>query len=104
MASRRAHPARWSRRPKVPSRRNVAGDGSGSMTASAQNGFQQVIFAPNATTCSSRPYDFHPMYATSSEHTRVPWAAHSYNVVFSDEIGHFEYCGAVDVEGGNCLT
>jgi len=32
------------------------------------------------------------MYSTSSEHTRVPWAAHSYNVAFSDEIGHFEYC------------
>jgi hypothetical protein len=32
------------------------------------------------------------MYSTSSEHTRVPWAAHSYNIAFSDEIGHFEYC------------
>jgi hypothetical protein len=65
---------------------------SGSMTASIANGFQQVVFAPTATTCSSRPYAFHPMYATSSEHTRVPWAAHSYNNAFSDEIGHFEYC------------
>ena len=35
------------------------------------------------------------MYSTSSEHTRVPWAAHSYNVAFSDEIGHFEYCSTV---------
>ena len=42
------------------------------------------------------------MYATSSEHTRVPWAAHSYNVAFSDEIGHFEYCSAVTDEGGDC--
>jgi hypothetical protein len=32
------------------------------------------------------------MYSTSSEHTRVVWAAHSYNIAFSDEIGHFEYC------------
>ena len=40
------------------------------------------------------------MYATSSEHTRVPWAAHSYNVAFSDEIGHFEYCTTIPVEGG----
>ena len=24
----------------------------------------------------------------------MPWAAHSYNVAFSDEIGHFEYCNA----------
>jgi hypothetical protein len=66
------------------------------MTASGENGFQQVIFAPDpAPTCTSRPYDFHPMYSTSSEHTRVPWAAHSYNVAFSDEIGHFEYCPQV---------
>jgi hypothetical protein len=44
------------------------------------------------------------MYATSSEHTRVPWAAHSYNVAFSDEIGHFEYCNAVSAEGGACTS
>jgi hypothetical protein len=42
------------------------------------------------------------MYSTSSEHTRVPWAAHSYNVAFSDEIGHFEYCDKVSAEGGRC--
>ena len=55
-------------------------DQSGSMTASAANGFQQVVFDPNATKCTSRPYTFHPMYATSSEHTRVPWSKHGYNV------------------------
>lgn len=68
----------------------------GSMTASASNGFGQVVFDPAASTCSTRPYTFRPMYATSSEHTRVPWAAHSYNVAFSDEIGHFEYCDQVN--------
>jgi len=76
----------------------------GSMTASVANQFGQVIFDPTASTCSSRPYAFHPMYSTSSEHTRVPWAAHSYNVAFSDEIGHFEYCDAVSQEGGSCTT
>jgi len=75
---------------------------SGSMTASAANGFAQVNFEPNAGTCSQSPYDFRPMYSTSSEHTRVPWAAHSYNVAFSDEIGHFHYCASVPVEGGPC--
>src|SRR5205823_3674853 len=35
-------------------------------------------------------------------HTRVPWAAHSYNVAFSDEIGHFEYCSAVSQQGAGC--
>jgi hypothetical protein len=62
------------------------------MTASKANGFAQVLFQPNASACSSRPYDFHPMYSTASEHTRVPWAAHSYNIAYSDEIGHFEFC------------
>jgi hypothetical protein len=65
---------------------------SGSMTASVDNRFAQVNFEPNATTCTQTPYAFHPMYATSSEHTRVPWAAHSYNAAFSDEIGRFEFC------------
>ncbi len=75
---------------------------SGSMTASATNGFGQVAFDPSGTTCENIPYSFHPMYSTSNEHTRVPWAAHSYNIAFSDEIGHFEYCAAVSSEGGNC--
>jgi hypothetical protein len=68
---------------------------SGSMTASAANDFGQVLFQPGARTCRVHRYGFHPMYATSSPATRVPWAAHSYNIAFSDEIGHFEYCGAV---------
>ena len=80
---------------------------TGSMTASKANGFAQVIFDPNAKTCMSRPYAFHPMYATSGPHTRVPWAAHSYNVAFSDEIGHYNYCDLQDnsiVPGlGACL-
>jgi hypothetical protein len=72
---------------------------SGSMTASVANGFAQVNYDPTAATCTQTPYAFHPMYSTSSEHTRVPWAAHSYNVAFSDEIGHFEYCDRANVHG-----
>ena len=82
---------------------HTTGD-SGSMTASAANGFAQVLFEPASPTCHELPYTFRPMYATSSEHTRVPWAAHSYNVAFSDEIGHFEYCSAVTEEGGDCTS
>jgi hypothetical protein len=78
---------------------------SGFMVASAANGFGQILFDPNGTSCDpathNPPYDFHPMYATSSEHTRVPWAAHSYNIAFSDEIGYFEYCNTVAGEGAN---
>src|SRR6266852_3484323 len=70
---------------------------TGSMTASASNGFGEVQFAPSpATSCVNIPTNFHPMYSTSSTETRVPWAAHSYNVAFSDEIGHFEYCNGVN--------
>jgi hypothetical protein len=65
----------------------------GFMVASAANSFGQVKYAPSPSTeCTNLPYDFHPMYSTSTPHTRVPWAAHSYNVAFSDEIGHFDYC------------
>jgi hypothetical protein len=77
---------------------------SGSMTASAANGFAQVNFQPNSSTCTETPYDFHPMYATSSEHTRLTWTAHGYNVAYSDEIGHFEYCSAVAQQGGACTN
>jgi hypothetical protein len=77
---------------------------SGSMTASTANGFGHVIFDPSAGTCTTDKQPFHPGYSTSSENTRVMWAAHSYNVAFSDEIGHFEYCNAVDGQGGSCTS
>ncbi len=77
---------------------------SGSMTASIANGFQHIQYEPTSGTCHQSPYAFHPMYSTSSEHTRVPWAAHTYNVAFSDEIGHFETCNAVDDATGNCTS
>lgn len=65
---------------------------TGSMTASPANGFAQIQYAPTGTSCTGIPYAFHPMYSTSSEQTRVPWAAHTYNVAFSNEIGHFQQC------------
>ncbi len=71
----------------------------GSMKASIANGFAQVNFAPNDSTCTSTPYAFHPMYSTSGVHTRVPWTAHSYNIAFSDEIGHWDYCDSVALDG-----
>ena len=77
---------------------------TGSMTSSIANGFAQVKFDPSASTCTSIPAAFHPMYATSSEHTRVPWAAHTYNASFADEIGHFEYCNAADPNTGGCAS
>jgi len=65
---------------------------SGSMTASKANGFAQIKFDPNGTSCKAIPYNFHPMYSTSSTKTRVTWAAHGFNVGFDSEIGHFQFC------------
>ena len=65
---------------------------SGSMTASKANGFGQVKFDPNGSSCTNIPYNFHPMYNTSNTKTRVTWAAGSYNVAFDSEIGHFQFC------------
>jgi hypothetical protein len=77
---------------------------TGSMTAGAANGFGQVQYDPTGTSCNNIPYNFHPMYSTSSEHTRVVWAAHTYNIAFADEIGHFEACNGASaiVPFGNC--
>ena len=100
----------------------------GSMTASAHNGFGTVDYQPAGTACKLNPYDFHPEYSTSQPPanvacpagvypnnaaggnstapvctdqggTRVQWAAHSYNISFSDEIGHFDWCNSI-VEPG----
>ncbi len=68
----------------------------GSMTASAANGFGSVVFDPNATTCTVQLHDFHPMYSTATPLGRNFNAAHTGNISFSDEIGHFEYCAAVE--------
>jgi hypothetical protein len=81
---------------------------SGFMVASAQNGFGQILWDPNGTNCNPAThniaYDFHPMYSTASEHTTVPWAAHTYNIAFSDEIGHFQYCDVVNSDGSCALS
>jgi hypothetical protein len=87
---------------------DLTSGGSGSMVASGANGFASVLWDPTGTDCDRATHeikhDFHSAYATSSEHTRVPGAAHTYNIAFSDEIGHFEYCNSVDREGGNCTS
>ncbi len=77
---------------------------TGSMTTSAANGFGQIKYDPSGAGCTVIPYDFHPMYSTSSEHTRVVWAAHSYNIAFADEIGHFEYCNLTAGAGVTSCT
>jgi hypothetical protein len=80
---------------KITIRDMTTGD-VGFMVASAANGFTQLMFQPGAKTCTTRTVDFHPAFATSSEHTRNTWTAHTYNITFSDEIGHYEYCNKID--------
>ena len=68
------------------------------MTASKANGFATVNWAPNAKKCTTTPLNYHPMFSTSSPLTRNFSAAHTYNIAFSDEIGHFEYCAKVGTD------
>jgi hypothetical protein len=69
---------------------------TGSMTASAANGFGTVVFNPSASKCTIKPWTYHSEYSTSTPQTRNVNAAHTYNIAFSDEIGHFEECGKVN--------
>ena len=69
---------------------------SGSMVASAANGFGQIAFNPApATACTENPYDFHPMYSTSAPQIGAGtlWSAHTGNVSFSLVAGFV--CGAL---------
>lgn len=75
---------------------------TGSMVASAANGFGQIEFAPHGKGSTVLSYDFHPMYSTSTPQTRIMWAAHSTNVTLADELGHFDFCTQVTAATGSC--
>jgi hypothetical protein len=75
---------------------------NGSMTASVANGFGHILYQPNSSTCHMAPYAFHPEYSTANPRGNT-WSAHTYNVAFSDEIGHFENCLQIDADF-NCVT
>ena len=89
---------------------DLTSDTQGLMTAGPVNGFAQLNFDPDpdpahpSKTCTSNPYAFHPMFATSNEHTRSSWLSHPSNISFTAVIGNFEYCDAVSQEGGHCLA
>jgi hypothetical protein len=69
---------------------------SGSMTASAANGYGSPEFQPDpSTACIIHHYNYRPMYSTSSYHGHLHWTAHTYNVAYADEIGHFDYCDSI---------
>ena len=75
---------------------------TGSMTASVANGFAHILYTPNSSTCQSAPYAFHPEYSTANPRGNT-WTAHTYNVAYSDEIGHFENCPQLDANF-NCAV
>jgi hypothetical protein len=75
---------------------------NGSMTASVANGFGHILYQPTSKTCREQPYAFHPEYSTANTLGNT-WSVHSYNVAFSDEVGHFENCQAIDANF-NCTV
>ena len=70
---------------------------SGTMTASGANGFRHILWDPVNFTCNGAPYDFHPMYDSALAPTAngqplawTTWSAHTDNVAYDVETGHFE--------------
>jgi hypothetical protein len=70
---------------------------TGTMVASEANGFRHILWDPVNFTCQGEPYAFHPMYSSAAPPTAdgqptawTTWSAHTDNLSFSSEIGHFE--------------
>jgi hypothetical protein len=64
---------------------------TGTMTASAANGFMHT----DINTCNGTPYTFHAEYNTAQDQNRVPWAALEGGVLMQQEIGHSEVCSSL---------
>ena len=64
---------------------------TGTMTASAANGFMNT----NIADCSGTPFTFHAEYSTAKQQNQVPWAALEGGVLMQQEIGHAEVCNSV---------
>ena len=64
---------------------------TGTMTASAANGFMNT----NIADCTGTPFTFHAEYSTAKQQNQVPWAALEGGVLMQQEIGHSEVCNSV---------
>jgi hypothetical protein len=64
---------------------------TGTITASAANGFMDTNFK----TCAGTPHTFHAEYATAKPQNQVPWAALEGGVLMQQEIGHSEVCASL---------
>jgi hypothetical protein len=78
---------------------------SGTMVASIPNGFRHILWDPVNHTCIGEPYAFHPMFSTAAPPTSsgeprawAAWTAHTLNVSYTVELGHFE---TPDLGGGS---
>jgi len=71
--------------------RDLSTGQTGSMTASAANGFMGT----NIADCSGTPFSFHAEYSTAQVQNQVPWAALEGGVLMEQEIGHGEVCGSL---------
>jgi hypothetical protein len=69
---------------------------TGSMTASAANGFMNT----SIKDCSGTPFTFRAEYNTAAPQNQVPWAALEGGVLMQEEIGHFESCNSVAFKQG----
>ncbi|MGN6380405.1 MAG: hypothetical protein ACTHNU_15745 [Gaiellales bacterium] len=82
---------------------------TGSMTASVANGFRHIVWDPTNFTCNGAPYAFHPMFSTAARPTAsgqprawAEWTAHTYNVSYTSEIGHFQKPDSDSDDPGSC--
>src|SRR5205807_7059315 len=73
---------------------------TGTMTASAANGFMNT----NIADCSGTPFSFHAEYSTAQQQNQVPWAALEGGVLMEQEIGHGETCSSVSNQLGFSFT
>jgi hypothetical protein len=64
---------------------------SGSMVASAANGFMNTSIAD----CSGTPFNFAPEYSSARAQNILPWGVGPYMIDTQYEIGHFEGCTSV---------
>ena len=67
------------------------------MVASVRNGFRHIVWDPVNFTCNGRPYAFHAMYdralpplPNGQPTAWTTWSAHTDNVAYDVETGHFE--------------
>ena len=68
---------------------------SGSMVASAANGFMNT----NIVTCNGTPFNFQPLFNTARKQNSIQWSVLLSGILTEYETGHFESCTRPDRPG-----